>query len=412
MHVAHVALAAFKLCNRRTSYDALRSLVVTASGTNAPSFDEYGVGVDICDAQVCCSTTDILLKIPISPPGCGASSVAPTWPDGAEGLGETEHVHDSEERQQGEEQRQKQQQQQQQQQQQRDRWDIGGPSRVVSDAGLGLGEVKRVCGTAAGAWPRRGNTAASEPGPVGEQLGGGGGWSGRRGGETFGDNHACGMATNGREGGVARGDGVGNMRRYPPLAWHQPHGRSGHRAPCFSGGIEPGFGPPFTEAAAVMRHRHEVHQGQEAPSNDFPAAGFSFVPNDDQRQVVPRSPPQSAHGAAAGAFMLEKIYYPPKLGDHPCRHAAARGGMASRDNSDRAVKKGSMAISDSSRGSGSVPFHFVQQGEEPLVDDKSGSQPLSYNGAQGGRRGGGGGYNYGGGGTAESSDLVGLLLDD
>ena len=391
MHAAHAALTAFKLCDRRTSYDTLRSLVVTTAETNIPSFDECGVGVANCDAQVCCSISDLMLKIPFSPPSCGGSSVAPTWSGGAARLGKTERVCQVEEEEEDNDDDDDEEEQQQQQhhhhhhhhhhrQQQQLPCGINAPSLVAWDAGLSLGGMETVRGTAARGGPRYDITGASELGALGEQRGGGGGWSERRGEETLDDNHASGAAIDGRNGLKGRGDGVGSVCTYLPHTSHPPHERSGQRAPCFSG--DAGLGP-FCKAAAVVQHHHD----------------FSCAP-DDHQQVVRRT-------SAAGAFVPKKLRYPRKLADYPRRCEAARDGMVSRNNSGRAAIRGSVVISDSVGGF--IPFHDLQQGGEPLIDSKSEAQLHRYDGGQ---RRGGGGDSGDDGGAAEFSDLVGLLLDD
>jgi len=104
VYLTHLALTVFKLYDQRKSYDAMRSLVVTATGKEIAPFDEFGVGVALCDSKFCAYASDILLSLPVSPPGYGASSVVPRWPDGARGDGNTDMLSQGQE---GEDQQQK-----------------------------------------------------------------------------------------------------------------------------------------------------------------------------------------------------------------------------------------------------------------------------------------------------------------
>ena len=364
-------MTAFKRGDRRASYDALRSLVVTATEKKIPSFDECVVDIAICDAQVCCSISGILFKIPFSAPSHGGNSAASNWPDGAQGLGKTEHVSQFEE-------------EQHRQQQQQNPWGISAPSLVAWDAGLGLGGMESDRETAAGSGPRNSSTGASDLGLVGEQQGGGRRWSGQRGEEAFRDKHTPGTAIDERKAGEGGECGVRSMCRYLPLVSHQPHERSGQPVPYLFGDLGPGSRSFCHEATAQVQHRHDL----------------LCAPDDHQQARSPSLP-------AAGVSVPKKVHYPPRLRDYPRRCEAARNETASRHNSDRAAIGGSIGIRNS--GSDSVPVRGGQKGKEPLVANRSGLQPLSYDGGQ---RSGGGGENANDGGAAAFSDLIDLLLDD
>ncbi|CAB1109583.1 unnamed protein product [Ectocarpus sp. CCAP 1310/34] len=70
LHNAHLALTAFRLYNRRKSFDALRALVVAATEQAMATFDEFGVGVAICSTDVCWMCSDTIFTTGISP-SCG-----------------------------------------------------------------------------------------------------------------------------------------------------------------------------------------------------------------------------------------------------------------------------------------------------------------------------------------------------
>ncbi len=95
---AHLAMTAFKLEGRRASYEAMRSLIVTINERDIPSFDEFGVGITVCDLPICITASDFMLEVNLSPANHGGSSAARGWPDGAEGLEKNEHVCQVEER--------------------------------------------------------------------------------------------------------------------------------------------------------------------------------------------------------------------------------------------------------------------------------------------------------------------------
>lgn len=88
LHNAHMMLTVFKLYGQRKSYDDLRQQVVMATKNEMATFDEFGVGVPICDTHLCAMTSDIMLEMPISrsPDGDGSES-SPGPPDGTGVLG-------------------------------------------------------------------------------------------------------------------------------------------------------------------------------------------------------------------------------------------------------------------------------------------------------------------------------------
>ena len=83
-----MTLAVFKLYDKRKSYDDVRSLVVTATGEELATFDEFGMGVALCDPKLCVLHCNMILSALVSPSSSGASSAAPRWTDGAKGVGE------------------------------------------------------------------------------------------------------------------------------------------------------------------------------------------------------------------------------------------------------------------------------------------------------------------------------------
>ncbi len=370
-----------KLGGRRTSYEAMRSLIVTATDRDIPSFDELRAGITICDLPLCSRMSNVLFDMSFSTPGCGGSSTARGGPDGADGLGEAKHVLQGEDH-----------------QQQLDRMDSAAPLMVALDAGLFPGGVKTAYGTAAGAELRYGSADASEFGLMSGQLGGGGGWAEQRGEESL---AGAGLG-NRRAGG---GDGVVSKCGCLSLAPHQPP-RDG--PPSSPDDVGPGPGRTKEDdgsfrtgiAANVQhRHQHELRQDREARSmNDFPAASVLPWAPDDHQQVLSRSPPPAGPPVAAIAFEPANVHHPPKLGGYPRQCEAVQDGIVGRNSSDRAVTEGSIANRSSGRCVG--PCHDLQS--------RSGAQPLSYGGGQRGD----GGDNVGGGGPAEFSDLAGLLLDD
>ncbi|CAM9478937.1 unnamed protein product, partial [Hapterophycus canaliculatus] len=106
IHNAHLALTAFRRYGQRKPYDALRTLVVAATEKEIATFDEFGVGIAICDSEVCWRCSDTILEMPVSANGghveedgasCGSYVDAdggcedlsvPTWAGGVKTLGE------------------------------------------------------------------------------------------------------------------------------------------------------------------------------------------------------------------------------------------------------------------------------------------------------------------------------------
>eukprot|EP00903_Cladosiphon_okamuranus_P013676 g12737.t1 len=77
LHNAHLALTVFKLFGKRDSYDALRDELVSATSNEIATFDDFGVGVHICDTPLCFTTSDVMLMMPTTPLDSDSSGGGP-----------------------------------------------------------------------------------------------------------------------------------------------------------------------------------------------------------------------------------------------------------------------------------------------------------------------------------------------
>ena len=83
LHNAHLVLTVFKLYDKRTSYDQLRDQLITATENEVATFDDFVMGVPICDTHLCIMTSDVILGMRASPSSSdsgGGGSAAPPGP--------------------------------------------------------------------------------------------------------------------------------------------------------------------------------------------------------------------------------------------------------------------------------------------------------------------------------------------
>ena len=318
----------FKLYAKRKSYNALRSVVVTVTGEKIATFDEFGMGADICDIQLCGLTSDMILSVLASPSGSSSSSMAPRWPDGA-----TEDLYQGEQR----------------QQQQQNQGDVDAPSRVASESGLGLGVVARTGRTAVGPGPRCGSTRASVLGLVGGQLGDGRGWAGQRDEESLGGTLASETVLKRQAGSGRRGSGIGSMSGHLLLTSHQPDERDRQCAPfCSGGGVGPGAGPFVPEAAArhqqlllQQQHRQNTQAQQREPRRrGISAAGqLCLAPDDHQQQLLRRVVSEDGANTGYASHDLGQVELPLveyRNGMQPGSYGGGQEGGPGVDGGDEA----------------------------------------------------------------------------